>query len=156
MLSYAANERTFLHWMNMSVTIGSISAALLGMKPRQKAHSAGLPFADLTSWPYRWTEVRALHACVQVCLHMPTRTGASNMRDTPSLYVACPSRSWFSPFSWLSTLRIISIAVAKCFSAPYIIVKALLACSSQVGDHACRDFLQWTLGCLQGQDGRTV
>lgn len=25
-----ANERTFLHWMNMSVTIGSISAALLG------------------------------------------------------------------------------------------------------------------------------
>jgi uncharacterized membrane protein YidH (DUF202 family) len=26
----AANERTFLHWMNMSVTIGSISAALLG------------------------------------------------------------------------------------------------------------------------------
>jgi hypothetical protein len=26
----AANERTFLHWMNMSVTTGSISAALLG------------------------------------------------------------------------------------------------------------------------------
>ena len=29
----AANERTFLHWMNMSVTIGSISAALLGAHP---------------------------------------------------------------------------------------------------------------------------
>lgn len=28
---HAANERTFLHWMNMSVTIGSISAALLGV-----------------------------------------------------------------------------------------------------------------------------
>lgn len=26
----AANERTFLHWMNTSVTIGSISAALAG------------------------------------------------------------------------------------------------------------------------------
>jgi hypothetical protein len=26
----AANERTFLHWMNVSVTIGSISAALSG------------------------------------------------------------------------------------------------------------------------------
>jgi hypothetical protein len=26
----AANERTFLHWMNMSVTLGSICAALLG------------------------------------------------------------------------------------------------------------------------------
>jgi len=26
----AANERTFLHWMNMAVTTGSISAALLG------------------------------------------------------------------------------------------------------------------------------
>lgn len=30
LLCCAANERTFLHWMNMSVTIGSISAALLG------------------------------------------------------------------------------------------------------------------------------
>jgi Domain of unknown function (DUF202) len=30
MVYAAANERTFLHWMNMSVTIGSISAALLG------------------------------------------------------------------------------------------------------------------------------
>ena len=29
-LCCAANERTFLHWMNMSVTIGSISAALVG------------------------------------------------------------------------------------------------------------------------------
>lgn len=29
----AANERTFLHWMNMSVTTGSISAALLGEPP---------------------------------------------------------------------------------------------------------------------------
>jgi uncharacterized membrane protein YidH (DUF202 family) len=28
--AFFANERTFLHWMNMSVTIGSISAALLG------------------------------------------------------------------------------------------------------------------------------
>ncbi|KAK9918221.1 hypothetical protein WJX75_002340 [Coccomyxa subellipsoidea] len=27
--AFFANERTFLHWMNMSVTIGSISAALL-------------------------------------------------------------------------------------------------------------------------------
>lgn len=26
----AANERTFLHWMNMAVTIGSISAAMSG------------------------------------------------------------------------------------------------------------------------------
>lgn len=29
--AFFANERTFLHWMNMSVTIGSISAALLGV-----------------------------------------------------------------------------------------------------------------------------
>ena len=28
--AFFANERTFLHWLNMSVTIGSISAALLG------------------------------------------------------------------------------------------------------------------------------
>ena len=28
--AFFANERTFLHWMNMSVTLGSISAALLG------------------------------------------------------------------------------------------------------------------------------
>eukprot|EP00891_Asterochloris_glomerata_P008491 jgi/Astpho2/8491/Aster-05533 len=27
----AANERTFLHWLNMSVTVGSISAALIGI-----------------------------------------------------------------------------------------------------------------------------
>lgn len=29
----AANERTFMHWMNQSVTIGSIAAALLGESP---------------------------------------------------------------------------------------------------------------------------
>jgi uncharacterized membrane protein YidH (DUF202 family) len=28
--AFFANERTFLHWMNMAVTLGSISAALLG------------------------------------------------------------------------------------------------------------------------------
>lgn len=27
----AANERTFLHWLNISVTVGSISAAMLGV-----------------------------------------------------------------------------------------------------------------------------
>ena len=36
MLCVAANERTFLHWMNMSVTIGSISAAMLGMQDNVK------------------------------------------------------------------------------------------------------------------------
>lgn len=29
--AFFANERTFLHWMNMAVTLGSISAALLGV-----------------------------------------------------------------------------------------------------------------------------
>jgi len=29
--AFFANERTFLHWMNMSVTLGSICAALLGL-----------------------------------------------------------------------------------------------------------------------------
>jgi uncharacterized membrane protein YidH (DUF202 family) len=29
--AFFANERTFLHWMNMSVTIGSIAAALSGV-----------------------------------------------------------------------------------------------------------------------------
>lgn len=29
--AFFANERTFLHWMNMSVTIGSIAAALVGL-----------------------------------------------------------------------------------------------------------------------------
>ncbi|KAK9799708.1 hypothetical protein WJX73_001059 [Symbiochloris irregularis] len=29
--AFFANERTFLHWMNMSVTVGSISAALVGI-----------------------------------------------------------------------------------------------------------------------------
>jgi uncharacterized membrane protein YidH (DUF202 family) len=28
--AFFANERTFLHWMNMAVTLGSVSAALLG------------------------------------------------------------------------------------------------------------------------------
>lgn len=28
--TFFANERTFLHWLHMAVTIGSISAALLG------------------------------------------------------------------------------------------------------------------------------
>ena len=33
-----ANERTFLHWMNMAVTTGSISAALLGVSGHAHKH----------------------------------------------------------------------------------------------------------------------
>ncbi|KAK9825872.1 hypothetical protein WJX81_007432 [Elliptochloris bilobata] len=29
--AFFANERTFLHWLNISITMGSISAALLGV-----------------------------------------------------------------------------------------------------------------------------
>lgn len=29
--AYFANERTFLHWLNVSVTVGSIAAAMLGV-----------------------------------------------------------------------------------------------------------------------------
>lgn len=36
--AFFANERTFLHWMNMSVTIGSISAALLGVSGHGHKH----------------------------------------------------------------------------------------------------------------------
>lgn len=35
--AFFANERTFLHWMNMSVTLGSISAALLGESNKERA-----------------------------------------------------------------------------------------------------------------------
>ncbi|KAI7840567.1 hypothetical protein COHA_005720 [Chlorella ohadii] len=36
--AFFANERTFLHWMNMSVTTGSISAALLGVAGHAHRH----------------------------------------------------------------------------------------------------------------------
>eukprot|EP00877_Chromochloris_zofingiensis_P009474 jgi/Chrzof1/4780/Cz14g26060.t1 len=36
--AFFANERTFLHWMNMSVTIGSISAALSGVAGHAHRH----------------------------------------------------------------------------------------------------------------------
>eukprot|EP00890_Picochlorum_soloecismus_P000314 jgi/Picsp_1/1283/NSC_04764-R1_vacuolar transport chaperone-like protein len=36
--AFFANERTFLHWMNMSVTTGSISAALLGVSGHAHKH----------------------------------------------------------------------------------------------------------------------
>lgn len=36
--AYFANERTFLHWMNMSVTIGSITAALSGIAGHAHRH----------------------------------------------------------------------------------------------------------------------
>ncbi|KAK9807602.1 hypothetical protein WJX72_003870 [[Myrmecia] bisecta] len=36
--AFFANERTFLHWMNMSVTIGSISAAMLGISGHAQKH----------------------------------------------------------------------------------------------------------------------
>lgn len=36
--AYFANERTFLHWMNVSVTIGSISAALSGVAGHAHRH----------------------------------------------------------------------------------------------------------------------
>lgn len=36
--AFFANERTFLHWMNMSVTIGSISAAMLGVAGHAHKH----------------------------------------------------------------------------------------------------------------------
>lgn len=39
--AFFANERTFLHWMNMSVTLGSISAALLGKTERERERTRG-------------------------------------------------------------------------------------------------------------------
>ncbi|KAL6772252.1 hypothetical protein ACKKBG_A29530 [Auxenochlorella protothecoides x Auxenochlorella symbiontica] len=36
--AFFANERTFLHWMNMAVTTGSISAALLGVAGHAHKH----------------------------------------------------------------------------------------------------------------------
>jgi len=36
--AFFANERTFLHWMNTSVTIGSISAALAGVAGHAHRH----------------------------------------------------------------------------------------------------------------------
>ena len=36
--AFFANERTFLHWMNMAVTTGSISAALLGVSGHAHKH----------------------------------------------------------------------------------------------------------------------
>jgi uncharacterized membrane protein YidH (DUF202 family) len=36
--AFFANERTFLHWMNMSVTVGSISAALIGVAGHAHKH----------------------------------------------------------------------------------------------------------------------
>jgi len=44
--AFFANERTFLHWMNMSVTLGSISAALLGER-RQWKEEGGAGHAAL-------------------------------------------------------------------------------------------------------------
>eukprot|EP00210_Caulerpa_lentillifera_P008032 g7669.t1 len=37
--AYFANERTFLHWQSMSITIGSISAAILGIWSQNTKHS---------------------------------------------------------------------------------------------------------------------
>jgi uncharacterized membrane protein YidH (DUF202 family) len=34
----AANERTFLHWLNIAVTVGSISAAMLGVSGHVHKH----------------------------------------------------------------------------------------------------------------------
>lgn len=46
--AFFANERTFLHWLNMSVTIGSISAALLGRSQLNIAPSTSLADANLS------------------------------------------------------------------------------------------------------------
>ena len=67
----AANERTFLHWMNMSVTIGSISAALLGAQ-----HATSVVLKILWHNPtscacFSLTGVEALtsHTCAGVSAH---------------------------------------------------------------------------------------
>jgi uncharacterized membrane protein YidH (DUF202 family) len=39
--TFLANERTFLAWLHMAVTIGSISAALLGFASGQCSESTG-------------------------------------------------------------------------------------------------------------------
>jgi len=38
---FFANERTYLHWLNVSVTIGSIGSALLGLSGIATSQSAG-------------------------------------------------------------------------------------------------------------------
>jgi uncharacterized membrane protein YidH (DUF202 family) len=69
--TFLANERTFLSWLHMSVTIGSIAAALLSFsgtstpkvsyaEPRQKDHLTKLGFdmfkvgSPGDQWRLRW------------------------------------------------------------------------------------------------------
>ena len=46
--SFFANERTFLSWLNMSITIGSIATALLGYSGTTKRSHATGHFTDYT------------------------------------------------------------------------------------------------------------
>mmetsp|Transcript_19790 Transcript_19790/g.59789 ORF Transcript_19790/g.59789 Transcript_19790/m.59789 type:complete len:124 (-) Transcript_19790:1239-1610(-) len=55
--AFFANERTFLHWMNMSVTIGSISAALLGVAGHGHKHWG-------SDYTHRAVLVRVLALCM--------------------------------------------------------------------------------------------
>ena len=70
----AANERTFLHWMNMSVTIGSISAALLGAYCSPVLHG----------FCYSKSSASYLTQNVQGSLAMHTNTGAQTLLHAPS------------------------------------------------------------------------
>ncbi len=83
--AFFANERTFLHWMNMSVTLGSISAALLG-KCGWEGRVIGLEplnlaLALLSSIPL--SPLSPLSPNNQASQASPTSRGAGRTRATP-------------------------------------------------------------------------
>ena len=55
----AANERTLLAWLSMAVTIGSVSAALVGFTASEK---------DVKGMPSDH-QLQLLHACLCVCTY---------------------------------------------------------------------------------------
>lgn len=79
--AFFANERTFLHWMNMSVTIGSISAALLGVSGHAHKHWGG-------DYAERAIAVRVL-ALVMMCIGITMAVYASiNFRRRGDMLLA--------------------------------------------------------------------
>ena len=120
----AANERTFLHWMNMSVTIGSIAAALSGAPcapcllrgaaaaargmPRAgiaccgRRPAAGVLVPDHPACGCRTTPHHPHCTALQAWPATPTGTGAATTRPARWWCASCPWPCSRWPSSWPS------------------------------------------------------
>lgn len=97
--TFFANERTFLSWLHMAVTIGSIAAALLGFAGIADSSKKLRPQVCAPSLPLHLQLFAKLQTCRYMCRLSAMHIG---LRPAALCYQFPSFHSLFWPWAWVS------------------------------------------------------